>query len=74
MRSVKRLERSAPGISRKTILTPTEATEEDLLLVHTKEYLDSLKWSTNVARITEVFFVACVPNWIVQRKVLRPFR
>ena len=34
----------------------------------------SLQWSAKVAAITEVPPVACLPNFIVQRKVLRPFR
>ncbi|XP_070559323.1 histone deacetylase 11-like isoform X2 [Ptychodera flava] len=67
-----------------TIVTPREASEEDLLVVHTKRYIDSLKqsnfvekmpeWSINVATITEVPPVAFLPNFIVQRKVLKPFR
>uniref|UniRef100_A0A0B7AB04 Histone deacetylase 11 n=1 Tax=Arion vulgaris TaxID=1028688 RepID=A0A0B7AB04_9EUPU len=57
-----------------TVVKPMEASEEDLLTVHTQEYLDSLKWSVNVARITEVPPVAFLPNFIVQKRVLRPFR
>ncbi|KAL8611213.1 Histone deacetylase 11 [Nucella lapillus] len=67
-----------------TLVVPVEATEEDLLAVHTKRYLSSLKltsilegvneWSMTVAGITEIPPVALLPNFIVQRKVLRPFR
>ncbi|XP_011419318.3 histone deacetylase 11 isoform X2 [Magallana gigas] len=57
-----------------TTVRATEATERDLLVVHTKGYLNNLKWSINVAQITEVPPVALLPNFIVQRKVLRPFR
>lgn len=57
-----------------TTVEPDEATEEELLLVHTKKYLSELRWSMNVAGITEVPPVALLPNFIVQRKVLRPFR
>ncbi len=32
------------------------------------------QWSINVAGITEVPPVALMPNFLVQRKVLRPFR
>ncbi|XP_078488183.1 histone deacetylase 11 isoform X2 [Ciona intestinalis] len=53
---------------------PLEPTERDLLIAHSKEYLRSLKWSANVARITEVPPVALLPNFIVQRKVLLPLR
>ncbi|XP_076815297.1 histone deacetylase 11-like isoform X2 [Clavelina lepadiformis] len=55
-------------------ITPNEASEDDLLQVHNKEYLDSLKWSWSVAKITEVPPVAFLPNFIVQRRVLYPFR
>ncbi|XP_070193621.1 histone deacetylase 11-like [Littorina saxatilis] len=57
-----------------TLVVPLEATEEDLLMVHTKRYLSSLRWSMTVAGITEIPPVALLPNFIVQRKVLRPFR
>ncbi|KAJ8301577.1 hypothetical protein KUTeg_020564 [Tegillarca granosa] len=67
-----------------TIVTPLEASEDDLRFVHSKEYINSLKltsilegideWSLTVAGITEVPPVALLPNFIVQRKVLRPFR
>ncbi|XP_045164224.2 histone deacetylase 11-like isoform X2 [Mercenaria mercenaria] len=69
-----------------TTVRPVEATENDLLKVHTKGYINSLRltsivegtvlkeWSMTVAGITEVPPVALLPNFIVQRKVLRPFR
>ncbi|KAK6177404.1 hypothetical protein SNE40_015511 [Patella caerulea] len=67
-----------------TIITPLEAREEDLTIVHSRTYLNSLKltdiiegiseWSWNVAGITEIPPVALLPNFVVQRKVLRPFR
>ena len=51
-----------------------QATDADLLTVHTKRYLKSLKWSAVLARITEIPFVGCLPNAIVRRKLLRPLR
>ncbi|XP_031731229.1 histone deacetylase 11 isoform X1 [Anarrhichthys ocellatus] len=51
-----------------------EATEEDLLVVHTKRYLNRLKWSLKVATITEIPPLMFLPNFLVQRKVLRPLR
>lgn len=57
-----------------TTVRPAEAKESDLLMVHSKEYIKSLTWSMTVAMITEVAPVAILPNFIVQRKVLRPFR
>uniref|UniRef100_H2YUR3 Histone deacetylase domain-containing protein n=1 Tax=Ciona savignyi TaxID=51511 RepID=H2YUR3_CIOSA len=37
----------------KQTFRPSEPTESDLLIAHTQEYLDSLRWSINVARISE---------------------
>ncbi|XP_020836906.1 histone deacetylase 11 [Phascolarctos cinereus] len=51
-----------------------EATDEDLRVVHTQRYLNRLKWSFVVATITEIPPVFCLPNFVVQRHVLRPLR
>ncbi|XP_031423471.1 histone deacetylase 11 isoform X1 [Clupea harengus] len=70
-------------ITDDTIVAAREATEEDLLVVHTKRYLSKLKthvlegsreWSLVVATITEIPPVLFLPNFLVQRKVLRPLR
>ena len=53
----------------KHIGAPAEATDSDLRIVHTEKYLNSLNWSANVAMIMEVPPVACLPNFVVQRKV-----
>ncbi|XP_005052896.1 PREDICTED: histone deacetylase 11 isoform X1 [Ficedula albicollis] len=70
------------------IVQAREATDEDLLVVHTRRYLNKLKvlylfmcvssklsrWSFVVATITEIPPVAFLPNFVVQRKVLKPLR
>ncbi|XP_030276886.1 histone deacetylase 11 isoform X1 [Sparus aurata] len=56
------------------IVEACEATEEDLLVVHSKRYLNRLKWSLVVATITEIPPLMFLPNFLVQRKVLRPLR
>ncbi|XP_053889888.1 histone deacetylase 11 isoform X2 [Malaclemys terrapin pileata] len=65
------------------IVQAREATEEDLLVVHTRRYLNKLKnhilegfqeWSFVVATITEIPPVLFLPNFLVQRKVLKPLR
>lgn len=56
------------------IVEPLEASEEDLLVVHSESYLNSLKSSEKVARIVEVPAVALLPNLLVQQKLLYPFR
>ncbi|XP_048878783.1 histone deacetylase 11 isoform X1 [Brienomyrus brachyistius] len=58
----------------ENIVEAREATEEDLLVVHTKHYLNKLKWSLVVATITEIPPLLFLPNFLVQRKVLRPLR
>ncbi|XP_068107969.1 histone deacetylase 11 isoform X1 [Hyperolius riggenbachi] len=61
-------------ITDDTIVTAKEATEEDLLVVHTRRYLNKLKWSFVVATITEIPPLVVLPNFLVQRRVLRPLR
>ncbi|KAM5148926.1 histone deacetylase 11 [Mantella aurantiaca] len=61
-------------ITNDTIVTAREATEEDLLVVHTRRYLNKLKWSFVVATITEIPPLVFLPNFLVQRRVLKPLR
>ncbi|XP_014288120.1 histone deacetylase 11 isoform X1 [Halyomorpha halys] len=56
------------------IFLPEEATIQDLLLVHTQRYLNSLKWGWNVASIAEIPLLAFLPNIFIQRCYLRPMR
>ncbi|EFJ15307.1 hypothetical protein SELMODRAFT_180494 [Selaginella moellendorffii] len=58
----------------RRIMEPGEATKEDLLVVHTPEYLESLKRSYVAASILEVPPVALLPYCIIRSKVLVPFR
>ncbi|XP_073998894.1 histone deacetylase 11 isoform X2 [Rhodnius prolixus] len=61
-------------IGDEDILYPDEATPEDLKLVHTKRYLNSLKWGWNVAAIAEIPLLVFLPNTLIQRCYLRPMR
>ncbi|KAL2634485.1 hypothetical protein R1flu_005964 [Riccia fluitans] len=61
-------------IKEESIVQPEEATDEDLLVVHTPEYLKSLKSGSTVATIIEVPPVALLPNYIIRRQILQPFR
>ncbi|KAL6839546.1 hypothetical protein ACP4OV_030816 [Aristida adscensionis] len=61
-------------LEKKLLVEPLEATKEDLLVVHTEAYLKTLKSSFRVANIVEVPPVALIPNKIVQRVLLYPFR
>ncbi|KAL4649344.1 hypothetical protein ACB092_01G007800 [Castanea dentata] len=62
------------ALHRSCIVEPLEASKDDLLVVHSESYLNSLKSSANVAMIIEVPPVALFPNCLVQQKVLHPFR
>ncbi|KAK9148938.1 hypothetical protein Scep_007695 [Stephania cephalantha] len=65
----------ADGVLVKNLIVePMEASEEDLLVVHSKSYLDSLKSSLTVSIIMEVPPVSLLPNFLVQQKALSPFR
>lgn len=61
-------------ISKDDHVEPVEPTSEDLMICHTKRYLDSLTWSANVAKVTEVPLVALFPNFMVQHKLLKKLR
>ncbi|CAH2044453.1 unnamed protein product [Thlaspi arvense] len=61
-------------LEKKSIVEPREASNSDLLVVHSLNYLNSLKSSATVARIIEVPPVSIFPNFLVQQKVLNPFR
>ncbi|CDW57564.1 Hist deacetyl domain containing protein [Trichuris trichiura] len=61
-------------LDEKCILTPMEATKDDLLVVHTKGYLYSLKWSIVLVSILEVPLVLFFPACLINRKVLSRFR
>jgi len=65
-----RLPTPSPSLCR----SPEELTPEELSTSHTPEYLTSLTWSVNVARIAEVPPAAILPNCLVQSAVLRPMR
>ncbi|KAK4745547.1 hypothetical protein SAY87_011859 [Trapa incisa] len=61
-------------LEKRQIVEPLEASSDDLCVVHSESYLNGLKWSGKVALIIEVPPVALIPNFIVQKKLLHPFR
>ncbi|CAI0448399.1 unnamed protein product [Linum tenue] len=70
---------SAGVLDKKRIVEPIEASKDDLLVVHSEAYLESLKSSPNVAMMVEDYTVqvppvAMFPNCLVQKKLLYPFR
>lgn len=60
-------------VSDETVVRPNEAQEADLLLVHSKTYLDNLKLSGKVLGINLSSFIL-LPDFLVLNKVLRSFR
>lgn len=53
---------------------PEPITREDLLEVHTEQYLKSLKKSKVVARIAEQGWARSIPNFLLQWKFLKPMK
>lgn len=62
------------GLKKRQFYEPAMATEEELLLVHTREYLQSLSCSKNIAGIAELGLLAFFPNFILQNRILRPMK
>src|SRR5262249_33755480 len=53
---------------------PDKASRQDLLVLHTPEYLRSLGRSEVLARILEVPIARRLPTWLIDFRVLRPMR
>src|ERR1700733_7413853 len=53
---------------------PLELSKEQLLKVHTSEYLESLKDSGVLARIFEVFAAGVIPSPLLDWRILHPMR
>ncbi|XP_044956358.1 histone deacetylase 2 isoform X3 [Hordeum vulgare subsp. vulgare] len=61
-------------LEKNRVVEPLEASQEDLLVVHTEAYLNSLRSSFRVAAIVEVPPLTLIPNWLLQQRLLYPFR
>jgi histone deacetylase 11 len=53
---------------------PRPITRNDLLKVHTADYLDSLRCSTKIASILEVPVARRLPAWVLDWRILLPMR
>lgn len=60
------------GIDKEAFYLSEPVSREDLLTVHSADYLNSLKSSTNIALIAEVLMAAIVPNPLLQKHLLAP--
>jgi histone deacetylase 11 len=58
----------------RTLRPRSPVSREQLLQVHTPQYLDRLRGSAYLARALEVAPLARVPAWLTDRLVLRPMR
>jgi histone deacetylase 11 len=62
------------GIQSNQFYVPERITRDNLLIVHTEHYLESLKSSEVVARIAENPALAYLPNFIVRKNLLEPMQ
>ncbi len=61
-------------LSKESFYEPAPLAENDLLLVHTPAYLNSLNSSSVAARIAEIGILSWLPNWLVRRCLLNPMK
>ncbi|KAL4706700.1 hypothetical protein ACJJTC_014455 [Scirpophaga incertulas] len=73
-RNIIQILKNADLITDNLLVKPLEAQKSDLLTVHTKQYIRSLKWSMKVATIAEIPVLACLPNMLIQYAYLKPMR
>lgn len=62
------------GISPTQFQAPESVTDQDLLLVHSQDYLDSLSYSQTLANIAEIPVLTYAPNFIIQKTLLKATR
>ena len=56
------------------VFRPTAVSDQDLLLVHSRAYLDSLRNAAVVAQIGEISLLARLPRFILQSRLLDPLK
>lgn len=72
---IKRYLMTHAGLEPSSFVRPDQAiSEAELLIVHTKAYLESLKKSSTVARIAELKLLAFSPNLLLRKFFLAPMR
>jgi histone deacetylase 11 len=59
-------------IQESQLIQQNIVSREQLLTIHTEEYLDSLSWSSTIAKVCEFPPMAFVPNFLLQWKVMTP--
>src|SRR5262245_47934336 len=59
---------------RNHIRVDRPATDDELAMVHDREYLASLRSSARVADCLEIPILRLLPNWLLRWRVLRPMK
>ena len=54
--------------------SPNMISDEKLLLVHSKEYLKTLKRSAVIEEIVEIPFIKYIPNFILKKGIINPMK
>ncbi len=60
------------NITENQLIAPKKVTKEELLLVHSKNYLDSLENSLNIAKVVEIDTIKYLPYKILYSGLLEP--
>ncbi|MGJ8657794.1 MAG: histone deacetylase family protein [Akkermansiaceae bacterium] len=61
-------------VTKKSVIDPAEVTREQMLLIHTEDYLESLKKTANVAGYLEAPQLKIVPNHLLDKMIVSRFR
>ncbi|MEA2096667.1 MAG: histone deacetylase [Candidatus Cloacimonadota bacterium] len=61
-------------INSKQFYSPNRITDDELLFVHSNEYLESLTRSKIIEEIVEIPFIKYVPNFILQKGIINPMK
>lgn len=62
------------GLKRSQFHVPTLIGDEELALVHSRDYLETLKQSQTIAEIAEMHPLGMLPAGLLRRNLLRPMR
>ena len=62
------------GLTKDQFYCPSMVSMDDLRLVHTDEYLNSLKSSSTISRIVEVGPLSYIPHSFLQKKIIDPMK
>lgn len=61
-------------VTKESVIDPAEVTREQMLLIHTENYIESLKKTKNVARYLEAPQLSIIPNSLIDKMIVSRFR